>query len=143
VLLAVAYIKVAQALLSTFTAQLHEAFAGNDKVKIAVAPVKDLQRCTAKFADYKPPYASSICDYLRASILCKSFSDITGVLETLCEKFKEVTRIKARIGPLTTGNKAILVNLVIEDKSIKPLSYDWSGWWNNQPVQMLAEVVTT
>ena len=129
-----------QSLLSTFSSKLNAAFAGNSAVKVAVASVKDLQRCIAKFADYKPPYASYICDYLRASILCKSFSDIVSVLMTLCESFKEVTRIKSRIGPLTAGNKAVLVNLVVEDESIKPKCYKWSGWWDNKTVKMLAEV---
>jgi hypothetical protein len=138
-LLAVGYTKVAQVLLQLFTSELHAAFAENSKVKVAVAPVKDLQRCIAKFVDYKPPCSSHICDYLRASVLCQSFSDIEGALVTLCTKFK-VTRIKSRIGPSTTGNKAILVNLVVKDETIKCNSYAWSGWWDKQPVQMLAEV---
>ena len=139
-LLAVGYTKVAQVLLQLFTSELHAAFAENSKVKVAVAPVKDLQRCIAKFVDYKPPCSSHICDYLRASVLCQSFSDIEGALVTLCTKFK-VTRIKSRIGPSTTGNKAILVNLVVKDETIKCNSYAWSGWWDKQPVQMLAEVI--
>ena len=123
-----------------FNTQLQLIFGNNPVWRIALAPVKDLQRCVAKFADYKPPCAAYICDYLRASILCSSFHEMVDGLRMLCKNF-QVTRIKSRIGQAMPGNKAILVNLVVEDQSVKPHSYEWSGWWKNQKVRMVAEVI--
>lgn len=72
-------------------------------------------------------------------MLCKEFGDMVAVLKTLCETFT-VTRIKSRIGPSMAGNKAILVNLVVEDNFV-PIKYKWSHWWDNKStVKMLAEV---
>jgi hypothetical protein len=57
---------------SPFSTQLHAAFADYAAVKLAIAPVKDLQRCVAKFGDYQNnalPCALYICDYFRASTI--------------------------------------------------------------------------
>ena len=140
-MLASGYIKTAEALLLTFYNKLTSVF-GRDCVK--VAPVKQLQRCKAKLDQYKnegapPPYAACICDYLRATVLCSSLITCVDALEVLAENFT-VIRVKQRLSPDIPGNKVILVNLVIKNENIKPISYSWSGWWDNQPVQMIAEV---
>jgi len=140
-LLAKGYIKVAHALKKTFHSKLSFVF-GSDNVLFA--PIKELQRCKAKLNEYKkegasPPYAACVCDYLRATVLCHTLSDMVTVLEKLTEHF-QVVRIKQRIGPDDKGNKVILLNLIVEDKDIRPLKYAWSGWWDNQNVRMIAEV---
>lgn len=61
------------------------------------------------------------------------------VLERLSKVFT-IMRVKERLNPNLTGNKVILVNVRVIDLSVKPYLYGWSGWWDNQPVQMIGEV---
>ena len=139
-MLAVAYIKIAQLLLIPFNIKLRVAFANLPSVKITVVPVKNLQAYKAKFADYKlRPRAAYICDYLRASVLCSTLVEMVDVLDVLCSNFK-VTKIISNVGHTTPGSKSIIVNLVVEDKCVKPKQYEWSGWWVDNDVQMIAEV---
>jgi len=86
-LLAKVYIKIAQILKAIFHHALNSTF-GSDKV--LVAPIKELQRCKAKIAEYKvdgnsAPYSAYVCDYLRATILCASLSEMVEVLDKLCD----------------------------------------------------------
>jgi hypothetical protein len=78
---------------------LYAAF-GENRVKIA--PIKGLERCRMKMLEGPskghPPYASLLCDYLRATVLCKRVGDMLIGVRTLCEKFT-VIRIKQRIRP--------------------------------------------
>ena len=117
---------------------------GFDNERVKVAPVKQLQRCKAKLDEYKnngspPPYAACVCDFLRATVLCK---DMAGVVDALYELSKHFTivRVKPRLDLNIPGNKVVLVNVVVEDSSIKPHTYTWSGWWDEQNVRMIAEV---
>ena len=57
---------------------------------VLVAPIKELQRCKAKIDEYRKegadaPYAACVCDYLRATIFCKSLSEMVTVFDKLCE----------------------------------------------------------
>jgi len=142
-LLAKGYIKVAKALKELFHSQLLLWFKSENT---KIAPVKELGRCKAKLGEYKregkcAPYASWLCDYLRATILCETLPGMVNTLETLIKRFK-VVRIKQRIGPEDNGNKVILVNLIVEDKErkITPIKYVWSDWWDVQPIRMIVEV---
>ena len=141
-LLAKAYIKLAHALLRIFLELLIETF-GVDNVLIA--PIKELMRCKAKLNEIKeapnskPPYASKIGDYLRATVLCSSLEGMVTALGELSKIF-QIVRVKPRVMPTDAGNKVILVNILVEDKRVKARSYAWSGWWDNQPVRMIAEV---
>lgn len=78
-------------------------------------------------------------DYLRATVLCGSVKEIVPVLQALKDNF-ELKRIKRRIRLTDEGNKAVLVNLVVEDPSFKPHYYEWSDWWKEGEVKMIAEV---
>jgi len=140
-LLAKGYIKVAHALKPHFQNKLRETFGPK---RLLFAPIKELQRCKAKIDEYKsegakPPYAACVCDFLRATVLCFSLADMVGALDQLTKVFS-VVRIKQRINPEAKGNKVILVNLIIDDPSIHPIKYPWSGWWENQSVRMIGEV---
>ena len=117
--------------------------------RVKIAPIKDLQRYQAKLAEardkdkegYQLPYAATVCDYLRATVLCKSMAEMMATLHKLGDSFN-IVRVKPRIrkNPGDTGNKCILVNLVVEDATLKPLEYAWSDWWINKRVRMIAEV---
>lgn len=117
------------------------------KERIKMAPIKELRRCQAKLKEAatikgnKPPFAATLCDYLRATVLCDSMDEMMESLVKLSSKFK-VVRVKTRIGrnPEDEGNKCILVNLVVEDPNFKPIAYPWSDWWRNRTVSMIAEV---
>lgn len=128
--------------MPSFVQGLHSVF-GKERVKIA--PVKQLERSRVKVMEAReqgpPPYASYLCDYLRATVLCQRIEDMVSVLQTLCEKY-QVVRIKRRILPTDIGNKVILLNLVVEDPSIVPRQYKWSDWWKAGEVKMIAEVFT-
>jgi len=139
-LLAKAYIKVASVLKPTFHKTLLDTFGGSN---VLIAPIKELRRIKAKLEEYKttaqPPYAACVCDFLRATVLCDTLTEMVEVLNKLNERF-DIIRIKQRIGPQDKGNKVILLNLIVKDETIKPNNYNWSGWWVNRPVQMIAEV---
>lgn len=64
------------------------------------------------------------------------------MIQTL-EKLSKVlplARVKPRLDPKGMGNKTILVNVIVEDSTIKPKLYPWSKWWDKQVVRMVAEV---
>ena len=140
-MLAKAFIKIAQALEPFFRRMLYAIFGS---AKVLIAPIKELRRCKAKLEEIKdngvpPPYAAGICDFLRATILTKSFVEMLGVLQKLAANFT-IVRVKSRITPEVMGNKVFLVNLLVVDKTIRPRKYTWSNWWDNRDVQMIAEV---
>ena len=94
-LLAKGYIKVAHILKPSFHAKLLELFG---EAHILIAPIKELRRVKAKLMEYKmegaqPPYAACICDYLRATVLCASLSDMLVVLNKYVCAFKLVTNL--------------------------------------------------
>ena len=81
-LLAKGYIKIAKILLHCFHGILLQAFGEN---RILIAPIKELRRVKAKLMEYKekgaqPPYAACVCDFLRATVLCKSLDDMVDTL---------------------------------------------------------------
>ena len=81
---------MAHALSVIFALLLIQQF-GEDKVLIA--PIKELLRCKAKLNEIKAapgshaPYASKICDYMRASVLCNFIEEMVDVLEKLGNLF--------------------------------------------------------
>jgi len=70
--------------------------------------------------------------------VCESIPEMVKVLCKLKNKFV-ITRVKERIFQ-GTGNKVILLNLIVEDTNFRPHLYEWSGWWDDQSVKMIAEV---
>lgn len=146
-LLAKGYIKVAHALKRSFAEKLISKFG---EKSVLIAPIKDLRRCKAKLTEIKgecekkeppepPPYASRLMDFLRATVLCDSIPEMVEVLEKLSQIFT-ITRVKPRLDPKGTGNKVVLTNLIVEDPTIRPHQYPWSGWWDEQTVRMIGEV---
>lgn len=87
-LLAKAYIKVAYALKNGFTRLLLSVFSAD---QVLIAPIKELMRCKAKLNEIKAavgskaPYASKICDYLRATVLCESLEGMVTALGQLSQ----------------------------------------------------------
>lgn len=143
-LMAISYIKVARVLMPSFVKVLCDLF-GPERVKIA--PVKGFERVQMKIEEVKklkqaPPYASHVCDYLRATVLCQNMQEMIPTIKSLCNKH-QVVRIRRRILPSDQGNKAVLLKVVVEDPDIEPRQYEWSGWWKKGKVRMIAEVYSS
>lgn len=152
------YLKIAHALRPAFANKLSSLFPpieGSNKQRVIIAPIKDLRRCQAKLAEAaknkenKPPYASTICDYLRATILCETMEEAMESLHILRDN-SQIVRVKPRVQLADIGNKCILVNFVVEDPKVLPVKYDWSDFWwktdetntviEKKTVKMIAEV---
>lgn len=139
---------------TSFGASIHKSSERTlHRRKGAIAPIKDIRRCQAKLLETSrltknkppPPYAATICDYLRANVFCQTMDEAIASFDKLNEShYLEVVRVKARLrkNPQDIGNKCILVNVVVKDPTVRPVLYSWSDWWiNGRVVSMIAEVL--